>query len=77
MMEDALAADPTAFEYDGVYREMKKEEIARKASTQDTGPKKAPQPLYFILFLKLLYFTSIKDGLSCFPLTSPRNCFLR
>ncbi len=40
MLDEALAADPTAFEYDGVYREMKKEEIARKHSTQDTGPKK-------------------------------------
>lgn len=31
-----------AFEYDGVYREMKKEEIARKQSNQETGPRKVP-----------------------------------
>jgi hypothetical protein len=39
-LDAALAEDPMAFEYDGVYREMKKEEIARKAANQDTGPKK-------------------------------------
>jgi len=58
-MEDALAADPTAFEYDGVYRDMKKEEIARKMADKETGPKKVRVADPFLLvndFLSSLIF---------------------